>query len=140
MGILKRIKKSDADNKATEEKVEDVASAPKATKKKASPSKAKVKSSKVTEPNVILRPLVTEKTAVLASAGKYVFVVSTGANRIQVKTAIKEMFGVVPTSVNIQNVRGKRVRFGKRRGKRSDWKKAVVSLPKGQKINVYEGV
>ena len=138
MGILKRIKKSDADTKATEEKVEDVVAAPKATKKKVASKKSK--SSKASETNVILRPLVTEKTAVLASAGKYVFVVSTGANRIQVKTAIKEMFGVAPTSVNIQNVRGKRVRFGKRRGKRSDWKKAVVSLPKGQKINVYEGV
>jgi large subunit ribosomal protein L23 len=137
MGLLNRFKKSDSgmpvQKKApVEAKTADV----KVVKKKS----AKIGSSSAVTTDVVIKPLVTEKTAVLASIGKYVFVVSGGANRVQVKIAIKEMFGVMPTFVNIQNVRGKRVRFGKRHGKRSDWKKAIVTLPKGQKINVYEGV
>ena len=50
------------------------------------------------------------------------------------------MYGITPVSVNIQNVRGKRVRFGRVRGKRKDWKKAIVTLPEGKTINVYDGV
>lgn len=90
--------------------------------------------------NVIVRPLVTEKSAVLGAASTYVFVVTKQANRIAVRSAIKEMYGITPTRVNIQNVPGKWVRFGRSQGKRSDWKKALVTLPKGKTINVYEGV
>lgn len=90
--------------------------------------------------NVIVRPLVTEKSAVLGAANTYVFVVTKQANRITVRTAIKEMYDITPTRVNIQNVPGKWVRFGRSQGKRSDWKKAFVTLPKGKMINVHEGV
>lgn len=88
----------------------------------------------------ILKPLITEKTATLASTNKYVFVVSKDANKIQISHAISSMYGVVPDSVNIQNVRGKQVRFGRTRGTRRNWKKAIVTLPKGKTINVYDGV
>ncbi|TAL51139.1 50S ribosomal protein L23 [Patescibacteria group bacterium] len=90
--------------------------------------------------DVIVKPLVSEKTANLAGANQYVFVVRKDANRVQVRSAVKAMYGVSPLSVNILNVRGKIVRFGRRSGSRSDWKKAIVTLPKGQTINVYEGV
>ncbi len=90
--------------------------------------------------DVIVRPLVTEKAAVLASANTYAFIVKLEANRIQVKHTIKQMYGVMPARVNIQNVEGKSKRFGHSTGKRSDWKKAFVTLPAGKTINVHEGV
>ncbi|MBI5794105.1 50S ribosomal protein L23 [Candidatus Uhrbacteria bacterium] len=90
--------------------------------------------------DVIVRPLVTEKAASLAGSNTYVFVVDKRANRIQVRSAIKQMYGITPLRVNIQNVSGKWVRFGRSQGKRSDWKKALVTLPAGKTINVHEGV
>ncbi len=89
---------------------------------------------------VVLRPLVTEKAAVVAHGGQYTFVVATRANRVQVKSAIRAMYGILPESVNILNMRGKMVRFGRSNGQRVSWKKAVVTLPKGKTIDVYEGV
>ena len=88
----------------------------------------------------IVRPLVTEKDAIIAHVGQYSFLVAPNANRVAVRAAIKAMYGVIPTSVNIQRVRGKFVRFGRTVGQRSDWKKAIVTLPKGKTIDVYEGV
>lgn len=90
--------------------------------------------------DVIVQPLISEKAAGLAGASQYVFIVRKGANRLQVRTAIKSMYGVSPLSINILNVRGKKVRFGRKGGTRSDWKKAIVTLPAGQTINVHEGV
>ena len=72
--------------------------------------------------------------------GQYLFEIEARANKIQVKQAIRLMYGITPTSVNIQNVGGKIVRFGRSTGVRKDWKKAIVTLPKGKKIEVYEGV
>lgn len=90
--------------------------------------------------DTLIRPLVTEKAAVLASMGQYVFLVHPYANRVAVGRAVKTMYGVQPTGVRIQNVRAKSVRFGRRLGKRKAWKKAIVSLPKGTSIDVYAGV
>ncbi len=89
---------------------------------------------------VIVKPLVTEKAATLTSLGQYAFVVDKGANRIQVRQAVKELYGIAPTSVRIQNVRAETVRFGRVWGTQKAWKKAIVSLPKGKSIDVYEGV
>lgn len=150
MGILNRTKKDDkkkddaqkpAEKKAEAKDVKKPA-AKKKTEKKTEAKKTEVKTSKpaMVISDVIIRPLVTEKSATLASANQYVFVVRKNANRIEVRSAIKAMYGVTPTSVNIQNQQGKRVRFGRRRGKRKDWKKAIVTLPAGKTINVYEGV
>lgn len=90
--------------------------------------------------DIIVRPLVTEKAAELADSGKYVFVVKKDANRIEVRNAVKAVYGVLPIKINIQRVRGDVVRFGRTRGKQKGWKKAIVTLPKDKKINVYEGV
>ncbi|KKW33503.1 MAG: 50S ribosomal protein L23 [Candidatus Uhrbacteria bacterium GW2011_GWA2_52_8d] len=128
MGIFNRLKKT----KATEEK----------------PSSQKVSESSVASgarigvdtSDVIVKPLISEKSAILAGVNQYVFVVRKDANRIQVRSAMKMMYGVSPLSINILNVRGKKVRFGRREGVRSDWKKAIITLPAGQTINVYEGV
>ncbi len=88
----------------------------------------------------IVRPLISEKSAHLAGSRQYVFVVRKDANRVQVRSAIKSMYGIAPVSVNLLNVRGKKVKFSSRQGARSDWKKAIVTLPVGQTINIHEGV
>lgn len=90
--------------------------------------------------DVIVQPLISEKTAGLAGANQYVFVVRKDANRLRIRAAVKLMYGVSPLSINVMNVRGKKVRFGHREGSRSDWKKAIVTLPVGQTINVHGGV
>ncbi|MBU0569482.1 MAG: 50S ribosomal protein L23 [Candidatus Uhrbacteria bacterium] len=89
---------------------------------------------------IIIKPYITEKSAVLAHANQYVFVVDRKVGQIEIKNTIKAMYGITPTKVNIQNYYGKAVRFGRRSGKRSAWKKAIITLPKGTRIDVYEGV
>ena len=89
---------------------------------------------------LILRPLVTEKSAHLTSLGKYAFEVAPRANRVAVGQAIAQRYCVRPVSVHLQNVRGEAVRFGRHAGKQKSWKKAIVTLPKGLKIDVHEGV
>lgn len=112
-----------------------------AEKKDATPTKAK-RSSVI--PNnllgVIKAPLVTEKASHQAHDGKYSFRVDRRATRVEVRDAVKALYGVLPESVNVQVVRGKVVRFGKKSGQRQTWKKAIVTLPKGTSIDVYEGV
>lgn len=87
---------------------------------------------------VLRRPLITEKSAALASDSVYVFEVTPSCGKIEVKHAIKELYGVIPRRVNIVAVSGKRVRFGKRHGVRRDWKKAFVYLKKGDTIDVFD--
>lgn len=89
---------------------------------------------------ILARPLVTEKGSMLNAAGKYIFEVAKGANKIDIAKAIKEVYGVKPTDINIMNFEGKKARSGKITGKRKDWKKAIITLPKGESIQVYEGV
>lgn len=91
-------------------------------------------------PSIVLKPVVTEKSAILASKNMYVFAVKEDANKLEVAQAIKQMYEVNPRSVNILNVRGKIVRRGRISGKRKGWKKAIVTLPKGKTLNLYEGV
>ncbi len=112
--------------------------APAKAEKAADKKPAKLISERLSD--VIVRPLVTEKAAVMASAGQYMFVVTNDANRVEIRDAVRALYGIVPTSVNIQRVRGKQVRFGQRIGSRVSWKKAIVTLPKGKTIDVYEGV
>lgn len=89
---------------------------------------------------ILVRPLVTEKTARLASRGQYGFVVSPDANRIQIAAAVEAVYGIRPVSVNVSSQAGKEVRFGQKLGRRRHTKKAFVTLPPGKKISVYEGV
>ena len=89
---------------------------------------------------VIVSPLVSEKSAVLAHGSQYTFQVQKDASKTQVKNAIKMMYGVEPLRVNMQNYRGDNVRFGRTQGKRKSWKKAIVIMPKGKHLDVFEGV
>lgn len=88
---------------------------------------------------VLIAPLMTEKTALGEAKNQYVFAVEAKATKNEIKKAIESRYGVKPVSINVLNVRGKYVRFGQRFGQRKDWKKAMISLPKGKSINVYEG-
>lgn len=89
---------------------------------------------------ILLRPLVTEKTARLAGRGQYGFVVAPDANRIQIAAAVEAVYGIRPVSVNVSSLAGKKIRFGQKFGRRRHTKKAFVTLPPGKKISVYEGV
>lgn len=89
---------------------------------------------------VLVKPLITEKSSFLSSYGQYVFEVSTKTNKVEIGKAIERAYGVKPISVNIVRVRGKNVRYGKTTGVTKKWKKAVVTLKPGDKIEVYEGV
>lgn len=143
MGILDRFKSKKEQEIAGKAAPEAAAAPKKAEEKKAAPAKASKKAAKALPENlarVIVQPLVTEKAAQRAGAGEYTFVVRMDATRVDVRAAVKAMYGVLPTRVNIQRVRGKVVRFGGREGMRSTWKKAIVTLPKGKTIDVYEGV
>lgn len=86
---------------------------------------------------VIYGPLTTEKTTMLGEANQYVFRVNRAAGKIQVARAIEELYGVNVTDVNTVNIKGKQVNFGRTRGKQSDWKKAIVTVARGEKIDTY---
>lgn len=89
---------------------------------------------------ILVKPLVTEKSAVAESTNKYSFMVKRTATKIQIKLAVESLYGVRPETVRVANIQGRRVRFGRAMGRRSDYKKAVVSLPKGKTINLHSGV
>lgn len=90
--------------------------------------------------DVLKKPLVSEKAEMLRSQNCYVFEVDKRANKILVKQAIRQLYGVTPEKVNVINNRGKysRNRYGM--GKKSDRKKAYVFLGKNDKITIFEGV
>lgn len=89
---------------------------------------------------ILVKPIITERSGDLGVQNKYVFEVAEKANKVEVSKAVKEVYGIRPVKVNIIKMKGKRVRFGRTFGKRKDWKKAIVTLPQGKTINVYEGV
>jgi large subunit ribosomal protein L23 len=91
--------------------------------------------------SVVLSPLLTEKSTKLKEAENKVLVkVSRNANKIEIKKAVEEIFKVKVERVRTINCRGKTKRFGKYEGKRPDWKKAVLILKKGEKLDLIEGV
>lgn len=90
---------------------------------------------------IILRPWVTEKsTEANTESNKVTFVVRRDANKIEVKRAVEEVFGVHAVEVRTMRVQGKLKRLGPRQGRRSDWKKAVVTLREGERIDLIENV
>ena len=86
---------------------------------------------------IIKRPLVTEKTSADQEIDKYAFEVDLRANKHEIASAVEQLFDVTVTRVNTAVMQGKRKRFGRHFGKRSNWKKAVVTLKDGDSIDVY---
>ena len=93
------------------------------------------------EYRILKGPVNTEKTDIQKEKSNQVtFEVESGANRVEIKKAIEKIFNVRVKSVRTINVEGKIKRRGRIMGKRQDWKKAVITLMPGQRINFFEGV
>ncbi len=89
---------------------------------------------------VLRRPLITEKSAVLQASGKYAFEVAGGANKNQIKQAVEKAFKVKVTTVNVMTVPGKQRRVRRQQVLTPSWKKAIVTLRPGDKIEFFESV
>ncbi len=89
--------------------------------------------------DILIRPILTEKTTTVQSADNvYTFEVGESANKLQIKNAVQNLFGVQVEDVRTIVVRGKTKRFGWHFGKRSNWKKAYVRLADGDSLNFFE--
>ena len=90
--------------------------------------------------DVIVRPIVTEKSSLLKDGGnQYVFEVARTANKIEIAKAVERLFKVKVMSVRVMNMEGKKRRLGKSSGKRPDWRKAIVKVNPKDKISFFEG-
>ncbi|NLY76398.1 MAG: 50S ribosomal protein L23 [Firmicutes bacterium] len=88
---------------------------------------------------LVKRPLITEKTTKLMEENKYCFLVDPRANKTQIKQAIEEIFKVKVKKVNTFNLLGKIKRMGRYQGRRPSWKRAIVTLEAGNRIEFFEG-
>ena len=89
---------------------------------------------------IIKRPLITEKSTRQKEAGNQIaFVVDPRANKIEVRQAVEKLFKVKVEAVRTLNLKGKRKRMGRFFGWQSDWKKAIVTLKEGERIEFFEG-
>ena len=88
---------------------------------------------------ILLSPVITEKSTVLAGQDKYVFQVDARANKVMIREAVEKAYDVKVLSVNTVKTHGKTKRYGPRWTKRPDTKKAIVSLKQGERIQIFEG-
>lgn len=89
--------------------------------------------------DILIRPIVTEKSTALMEQGKYTFRVPLATTKIQIRQAVEQIFKVKVQAVNTMRYEGKLKRMGRTQGRRSDWKKAVVTLKPGEAIELFEG-
>ena len=89
---------------------------------------------------VLRRPLITEKSTALQGLNKYAFEIAAGANKLMIKQAVEKAFKVTVLGVNVVTVRGKTKKMGRRVVHTNPWKKAIVTLKVGDKIEFFEGV
>ncbi len=91
--------------------------------------------------DIIIKPIVTERSMDDMNDNKYTFVVDRKSNKTEIKSAVEKVFGVKVSKVNTMNVLGKIKRQGATSGKRADWKKAIVTLsPDSKGIEFFEGM
>ncbi len=92
--------------------------------------------------DIIIAPVVTEKSMAAAREKKYTFKVASGANKIEIKKAAEQLFdGIVVSKVNVVNVRGQEKRYGRFTGYTESWKKAVITLTEASKtIDFFDGM
>lgn len=98
----------------------------------------------LTATQIILRPVISEKSMDQTNASKYTFAVADEANKLQIKAAVEELFKVTVVTVNVLNTKAKEKSRNRRRGRQvgftSPWKKAVVTVKAGDSIEFFEGV
>lgn len=87
--------------------------------------------------DIILKPVVSEKSYAASDRGQYTFIVAPDANKVQIKQAIQEIFNVNVTNVNTLNRSGKRKRTRYGFGRRADQKRAIVTVASGQTIDIF---
>ena len=90
--------------------------------------------------DVLRRPVITEKSTELQGQNKYAFEIAEGANKPMIKQAVEKAFKVKVTGVNVITMKSKTRRVGRRQVQTSPWKKAIVTLQAGDKIEFFEGV
>ena len=88
---------------------------------------------------ILISPIITEKSSMLQESNKYVFKVHKNSNKSQIKNAVEEVFDVTIESVNVIKVKGKNKTYGRNRVLTPTWKKAMVTLKLGDSISLYEG-
>ena len=88
---------------------------------------------------IIRKPMVTEKSTRQKEENQYVFEVMREANKVEIQKAIEKLFKVKVLQVRTSNVLGKTKRLGRKSGKRQDWKKAIITLKEGDRIDFFEG-
>ena len=89
--------------------------------------------------DIIIKPVITERSNLESVLGKYTFQVAPGANKVQIRKAVEELFGVKVLKVNTTNYEGKMKRQGVHSGKTPSWKKAVVTIALDPKAETYIG-
>jgi len=90
--------------------------------------------------DILIEPVLSEKANMLREQGKYVFKVAMSANKTEIKEAVRRLFNVNPVSCTTMIVGGKPKKQRYRSGYTASWKKAIVRLPKDEKIGIFEGV
>jgi large subunit ribosomal protein L23 len=91
--------------------------------------------------SVLKKPLITEKSNLMKDElNQIAFEVDKRANKIEIKESIEKIFKVHVVKVHTLNIKGKKKRVGRSQGKKPDWKKAVITLKKGETIDFFEGV
>jgi large subunit ribosomal protein L23 len=88
--------------------------------------------------DVIVEPVISEKSYALLDEGRYTFIVDPRSNKTEIKQAVESIFNVRVTNVNTLNRRGKSKRFGYVQGKRKDTKRAIVTLAEGDEIDIFD--
>lgn len=106
---------------------------------KTAPKKAKKEDTKNAY-RVLIRPIITEKASNLGVNGQYVFEVAPDANKVEIKKAIQNLYGVTAIKVRVMNQKARKVQYGRNTGTTKYWKKAIVNLKSGDKIEIHEGV
>ena len=89
--------------------------------------------------DIPIKPIVTEKSTALMEEGKYTFQVPLNVTKIEIRQAVEQVFNVKVQAVNTMRYEGKMKRLGRTQGRRSDWKKAIVTLKPGETIELFEG-
>ena len=145
MGILDKIKKTkevnEVEQTASDSLNKTVKKVSAAKTAKAKDMETKKDGSRVSRAHAVLKKShISEKAAHGETKSQYTFVVAKDADKESIKDAVQALYGVRPSRVRTQHIQGKDTSFGYRKGRRSDWKKAVVILQKGKTINIHEGV
>jgi len=89
--------------------------------------------------SILIEPVLSEKSNLMREEGQYVFKVDSRADKIMVFLSVRIIFNLIPVSCRIINVTSKPKRLRGRPGRTAEWKKAIVKLPKGESIRVFEG-